>query len=185
MEGYNSPNTPAKNQKVELELISNGPCDNKIDGASTFTNENGYFKINYIGSKCEGNLNLNNNINLISYTKNGLGIVDLYRGIERNKNIKFDTLYNNFKSYSIIRYNDYKTLLDNDTVEVVSSNNGGENKDKYFFGPYETEIFDTITIYSNYGGSIGFTIGFYKRKFEKAFSCPPGKINSYNMVDVK
>ena len=102
-----------------------------------------------------------------------------------NKNNKFDTLFNNFKSYSIIRYKDYKTLLDNDTVNVVSSINGGENKDKYFFGPYGSEIFDTVTIYSNHGGTIGFTVGFFKRKFEKAFTCPSGKINSYNIVDVK
>jgi hypothetical protein len=86
MEGYNAPNKPAKNQKVELEFVSGGPCDNKIDGASTFTNENGYFKINYTGSKCEGA------INLISYTNNGLGIIDLNPGIGKNINIKFDTL---------------------------------------------------------------------------------------------
>jgi len=179
MEGYNAPNIPAKNQKVELEFVSGGPCDNKIDGASTFTNENGYFNINYTGSKCEGT------INLITYTNNGLGIIDLYPSIEKNKNITFDTLYNNFKSFSIIRYKDYKNLLNNDTVNVVSSINGGVNKDKYFFGPYSSEIFDTATIYSNYGGTIGFTVGFYKRKFEKAFLCPAGKINSYNLVDVK
>jgi len=180
MEGFNAPNTPVKNQKLELELITNGPCDNKIDGASTFTNENGYFNINYTGSKCEGA------INLISYTNNGIGIIDLSPGIGKNKNIAFDTLYNSFRSYSIIRYKDYKTLLDNDTVWIPAKGLGGNNTNKIIYGPFITDIFDTLTIYNNFGGGgIYFNVGIGNNKMKKLFGCPAGKINSYNMVDVK
>ena len=185
MDGYNASNTPVKGQKLELEFITSGPCDNKIDGASAFTNENGYFKINYTGSKCETGNAGNYSINLISYTNNVLGIVDLYRGIEKNKNIKFDTLFNNFKSYSIIRYKDYKTLLDNDTVWIPAKGLGGVNINKIIYGPFVTDIFDTLTIYNNLGGGVNFNVGIGYNKFKKIVSCPAGKINSYNIVDVK
>lgn len=179
MQGYDAPFTPAKGQKIELELQSNGtgPCENKIQGSYAYTDDKGYFKINYKGSTCEGY------ISLIGYTNNGLGVIDLYRGIERNRHIKLDTLYNHFKSYSVIRFKNYKTLLANDTVCIMSV--GGENKNKVVFGPFVSEIFDTVTIYDNLGWGVGFMVGFYNRKIDKAISCPAGKINSYNIVDVE
>jgi hypothetical protein len=181
MQGYDAPYSPAKGQKVELELNSNGTghCSNKITGSHAYTDDRGYYKISYTGSKCEGY------IGLICYTNNGLGIIDIYRGIERNRNIKLDTLYNKFKSYSIIRYKNYKTLLDNDTVWLPTEGLGGENGNKIIYGPFISDIFDTITIYNNLGGSFYFNIGIGYSKMKKLTSCPAGKINSYNIVDVE
>ena len=181
MQGYDAPYTPAKGQKVELELqsIGTGACENKIQGSYAYTNDNGYYKISYTGSACEGY------ISLIGYTNNGLGVIDLYRGVVRNRNIKLDTLYNHFRSYSIIRYKGYKNLLSNDTVQIPAKGLGGENEDKYFFGPYTTDIFDTVTIYDNNGDGFPFIVGFFNRKKYIQVSCPSGKINAYNMVDVE
>jgi hypothetical protein len=75
--------------------------------------------------------------------------------------------------------------LDNDTVIIPAQAMGGENKNKYIIGPFTNEIMDTVIIYSNKGNSFWFIVNDFNRKKMQRVSCPAGKINSYNMVDVK